>query len=173
MKHPNWPVYELVTVTAPPGVSLTPSSLRVPRQYFGYRADDYLRPFAAPDRPNLLRFGHWGTFMILCLDVTSGEVIDLVVSDGRPLKRASPGMDFVNSSLEQFNRSIEVLIDLFPYGGDTPNDPDFDWDPVAKKLLKALEAIDERVSSEWQGLWAEFYWDVTMGIYATCDLLDN
>jgi hypothetical protein len=27
---------------------------------------------------------------------------------------------------------------------------------VAKKLFKALEAIDERASSEWQGLWADF-----------------
>ena len=181
MKHPNWPVYELVTVTAPPGMFLTPSSLRVPRRYFGYSADDHLRPFATPDRPNLLRFGHVGGFLIFCLDVTSGEVINLLVDDDdRLIKRDSPGMDFVNSSLEQFNRSIEVLIELFPY--DSDDHAHINWDEdldaadkltdedfeAADKLAKALKSIDERASSESQGYWAEFYWDVAAGDYARC-----
>ena len=42
MQHPDWPVFELIEVTAPPGTSLTLPSLLVPRSYFRYQADAYL-----------------------------------------------------------------------------------------------------------------------------------
>jgi hypothetical protein len=145
MKHPNWPVYELVTVTAPPGISLALPLLHVPRSFFGgYRADNYLSPIATRDRPNLLRFGRSVGSGIFCLDVTSGEVVKFIVDrNGRIIEYPCPGVEFVNSSLEQFNRSIEVLTELFPYDDNEDHD-EYDWDAAAARLAKALEAIDER-----------------------------
>jgi hypothetical protein len=181
MKHPNWPVYELVAVTAPPDAGLAVRSLRVPRSLFArYRADDHLRPLATSDRPNLLRFGRSSLSLLMCLDATTGEVVNILVDENdQVIKRKPSGMDFVNSSLEQFNRSIAALIELFPYdGGKASNDieqpcEDWDWDAAAKKLAKVLEHIDERTSSEVDGYWAEFCCDVGKGDFATYAVLSE
>lgn len=174
MQHPNWPVFELVTVTAPSGMPLAIPSLRVPRRYFRYQADDYLSTFATPERPNLLQFGsHPATSSIFCLDVISGEVVNLRLDRNGQVRKLPHSLEFVNSSLAQFNRSIEVLIELFPYddgrldGGDVDEDDEYDWQAAADRLEKAVEAIDERVSVEWQGYWAEFFSDITLGDFAT------
>ena len=181
MKHPNWPVYELVAVTAPLDACLAVPSLCVPRRFFEcYRADDHLSPLATSDRPNLLRFGRSKLSLLMCLDVTSGEVVNILVDkNDQIIKRERPGMDFVNSSLEQFNRSIAALIELFPYDDGQASDnidelyEDWDWDAGAKKLAKVLEDIDERTSSEGDGYWAGFYWDVAMGDFATYIVLSD
>jgi hypothetical protein len=181
MKHPNWPVYELVAVPAPPDAGLPVPSLRVPRSFFArYRADDHLSPLATSDRPNLLRFGRSSRSLLMCLDATTGEVVNILVDkDDQVIRRKPSGMDFVNSSLEQFNRSIAALIALFPYDdGQTTDNIDqpyeeWDWDAAAKKLAKVLEHIDERTSSEVDGYWAEFCWDIGMGDFATYAVLSE
>ena len=181
MKHPNWPVYELVAVTAPPDAGLAVRSLRVPRSLFArYRADDHLSPLATSDRPNLLRFGRSSRSLLICLDATTGEVVNILVDkDDQVIRRKPSGMDFVNSSLEQFNRSIAALIEHFPYDdGQTTDNIDqpyeeWDWDASAKKLAKVLGDIDERTSSEVDGYWAEFCWDIGMGDFATYAVLSE
>lgn len=179
MQHPNWPVFEMVTVAAPPGASLALPSLRVPRSYFGYQADDHLSPLATSDRPNLLRFGsNPAASYILCLDVTSGEVVILHLDRNGQVKEYPRFLEFVNSSLEQFNRTIEVLIALFPYddgnvdgGNGDDEDDDYDWQAASDRLREAVEAIDEGVRIEWRGYWAEFFWDITLGDFATSEIL--
>jgi SUKH-4 immunity protein len=181
MKHPNWPVYELVAVTAPLDAGLAVSSLCVPRSFFArYRADDHLSPLATSDRPNLLRFGRSSLSLLMCLDATTGEVVNILVDkNDQVIKRKPSGMDFVNSSLEQFNRSIAALIELFPYDDGQTTDnidqqyEDWDWDAAAKKLAKVLGDIDERTSSEVDGYWVEFYCDVGMGDFATYAVLSG
>jgi hypothetical protein len=176
MQHPHWPVFEMVTVAAPPGTSLALPSLRVPRSYFTYQADDHLSPLATRDRPNLLRFGSHPPASIFCLDVISGEVVSLSV-DRNGQVRDPLFMEFVNSSLEQFNRTIEVLIALFPYDdgnvddSNVDEDDDYDWQAAAERLSKAVEAVDERVSMVLPGYWGEFFWDITLGDFATSEIL--
>jgi hypothetical protein len=176
MQHPDWPVFELIEVTAPPGTSLTLPSLLVPRSYFRYQADAYLGFFATRDRPDLLRFGSWPTTsVILCLDVISGEVVHLHLDRKGQLIEHPRAREFVNSSLEQFNRSVEVLIELFPYddGNLDEEDDEYDWQAAADRLAMALEAVDSRVSVEWQGYWAEFLSDITIGDFATSLVLSD
>jgi hypothetical protein len=65
------------------------------------------------------------------------------------------------------------LIEFFPYDDGEASDTideiyeDSDLEASAKRLAK----VDERTSSEGNGHWAEFYWDVAMGDFATCVVL--
>jgi hypothetical protein len=75
------------------------------------RADDHLL-LALPDR---IRFGFGRSKLsLMCLDVTSGEVVNILVDENdQIIKRKRPGMDFVNSSLEV--QSINCSLDrVFP-----------------------------------------------------------
>ena len=49
-----------------------------------------------------------------------------------------------------------------------------DWQAAADRLAMALEAVDSRViREEWQGYWADFLSDITIGDFATSLVLSD
>jgi hypothetical protein len=93
----------------------------------------------------------------MCVDVTTGRVVEIINSPAaKPL--------FVNTSIEQFTRTVKVLVDRFPYYGQEA--PDYEIDQVADELQDLITRIDPEASLP-DRYWSTFVDDARIGDLST------
>jgi hypothetical protein len=128
----------------------------VPEEVFGYEAAEAITHVAV-NQKSLLRFGCVGPYSSMCMDVTTGSIVDL-----GPDSRIS----FVNSSLEKFIETAKVVIARFPFYA--VDDLDFAEvkDKAVKEVTDAIRSVDESAFVR-DGFWATLVDDIQMGDYAT------
>ena len=159
-----WPRFDLVPVSGadlpPPWAERYPT-LHVPGEAAVCRYRSVaLRLVTLSDGRELLQFGEH-PFTALCLDPADGQVVDLVVRTGGAIVR---GPRLVNSSLEQYVATVREATARFPF--DDGSGEDLDYDRAADSLRAHLRPIDP-AAWEIDGHWDSFYWDITMGDWAS------
>jgi hypothetical protein len=164
----SWPVFALVPVDAGPGVP-APVAGRladpgVPKGLIGheYRALAVAAPL--PDAPGpVVAFGSCGLRGRICVDAGSLAVVHV----------AEPGAGTtnpVNSHLDLFAGSVRAVIDRFPF-----YDLDADLEErerIAAELRAVLHSIDSS-ALDANGFWTTFLDDLTIGDYATEEIVDD
>lgn len=131
----------------------------VPRCFIGrrYTADTTLTLLPRGGGEPLARFGSSGLADAMCVDVTTGRVVEIINSPAaKPL--------FVNTSIEQFTRTVKVLVDRFPYYGQEA--PDYEIDQVADELQDLITRIDPEASLP-DRYWSTFVDDARIGDLST------
>ena len=165
---PPWPRFELVTASGhglPGQLAARYPVLTLPGEH-GIRActpATELQVMTAPDGEVLIVLGRF-LFAPLCLNPATGQVVDLVVDQGGNVVRSQ---QLVNSTLDQYVRSVGEATALFPYH-DEPDDIDAlyaAFTQAADRVRRRLEPIDPPA---WylDGFWDTFYWDITIGDYS-------
>ena len=196
----RWPRFELVTFSAPTGIphgwDAELLSKGVPKAMLGrYNAASELTLLEDPGHGPLVCFGASGSFVRLCLDPRTGQVVDIVYdrkavnqpsNDHGPPWLVRPPL-LVNSTLDQFIDSVHTVVDRFPFhSGDTKegselDDPakeraraeqlDSELDRAAENLTEILRSIDPAAVADESTFWRTFVDDVQMGDFATEDVL--
>ncbi|MET7670945.1 SUKH-4 family immunity protein [Micromonospora luteifusca] len=122
------------------------------------RLDEYDLFLLGPDlnfRDGMLRFGYAtaGLSGEFCLDLDTGAVL---------LIDESPSPTFVNSSLELFARSLNLVAGLAPaiVGGD----PDR-WEDAKNEVRRVIEEWDAPAMIE-ENYWEFLSWEIQAGNYA-------
>ena len=171
----SWPRYEPVTFSIGVNVSRedldTLNRALLPKRALGV-GDALEEPVGidVPGRGYLIRFAHGG-FHSYCFDPATGEVLEL--SDW-------PGMEpyLVNTTLDQFTRTVKAVTGAFPYYDDMPiavDDVEADA-RIAERVATAARIGDllreiDPVAMAPDGFWDNFLVDVGMGDYSTEDVL--
>jgi hypothetical protein len=111
----SWPTFELVTFNRdranellPPPLSERLASVGVPRDFFGgrYRVEQDLHALESPSG-RLVCFGAEGLHGQICVDVQTGTVVEVMSPEDVPR--------FVNTSLDHFSRTVQAVINRFPF----------------------------------------------------------
>jgi hypothetical protein len=131
----------------------------VPRGFIGrrYSADPELSVVERPGSTAMLRFGSAGLGDAIAIDLDTGHVIELV-------NARVPVEVFVNSTIQQFSRTVESMIDRFPYY-DSDEDGD-ELDAVSHELLELIRRIDPPAAIP-DRYWSTFIDDVGIGDLTT------
>jgi hypothetical protein len=126
-----------------------------------YRANDSLSVRVDRDGRHLVCFG--STFLdgAMCLDITTGEVVQLV---GR-----TPSRLFVNSSLSTFSKSVEAVSRAFPFYPDGAEEADIE--SAARRVSEIISAIDGP-AMVLDRFWSTLIDDLRMGDWGTGAVLD-
>jgi len=160
----RWPRFESADLT---GLDALPEWLReglagIPRRSIDghYQAAAGATFVDVPGRGPLVRFGTTGVFGPIYIDPSSGVVVA-----GDDIEEE---LCFVNSSLEQFTRTVTCLIDLFPYYEESG-----DFEAAAAAAARASELIAgiDPPAAEPDTVWGTFVDDVGNGDFATRDIL--
>nr|WP_240973028.1 SUKH-4 family immunity protein [Nonomuraea sp. FMUSA5-5] len=124
-----------------------------------YVAADTLRVAQSPTRGELICFGKAGPSSTLCVARSNGEVIQIVEVDSGEYEE-----ELVNSSLDQFARSVEAVNDRYPFYS---LDCDIEvCEAVSEEIAERLRRIDP-VALEDGRFWDTVVADMMMGDYAT------
>lgn len=167
--EPPWsrsrPTFELVAMSSEPDLpGPIAERLRTPgvpngligHEYRALEAATLLR-VASADGGVLVAFGSSGFDQLICLDISSGAVVQ--VPRTRPESRNA-----VNASLDLFSACVHAVIGRFPfYGVEAESD---DRERIGEELGQVLAAID-RSALEHNGFWETFVDDVVIGDYST------
>lgn len=137
------------------------STVGVPENLFGrYRVANAVSVRQAAGRQYAC-FGQSGLDDSVCIDLTSGEVAELLGETGE--------MRFVNTSLELFNQAVNSVLAGFPfYERDASGEQ---LDRVAHELGERLTAIDQPAMVP-DRFWSTLVDDIAIGDFATEDLDD-
>ena len=146
------------------------SSVGVPRDCLDgiYVANDRLNWFIGSDGRRLIHFGTsrlWDAMM--CVDPETGHVVE--VWDGSPTQMPRPKPKwiegFVNSSLDQFRRSVEAVTNRFPFYGR--EDGGLEIRTAASDDVRSLvETIDPMAAAADQ-FWSTLADDIAIGDFET------
>jgi hypothetical protein len=166
----EWPTFEMVTFDPSRGTQGLPADSAlftegVPKELFAplYSAAGSLSAVDVAGRGRLACFGVNGSSHLMCLDPSSGEVVEVPRTSG-----AGPAP--VNSSLGQFTESVRAVLARFPfYVADSELE---EREAVAEELTATLTSIDSRAFSP-DGFWETFIDDLTIGDYSTEDVLSE
>lgn len=110
----GWPTFSLVYVpnelddSVSEDVRMAAKDLTrqgVPEEVFGYQAAEAITHVVV-NQKSLLRFGCAGPVSSMCMDVTTGSIVELA-PDSR--------IWVVNSSLKEFIETTKVVIGRFPF----------------------------------------------------------
>lgn len=125
----------------------------------GYCADQQLTIVDSAEGL-LVRFGTYDLSGVtsMCLDPSTGQI--LLVPAKKDLTF------FVNSSLEQFNKTAEAVLRRFPFYSE--NDVFEAMDRVAQDLADIIAEIDAQVmaADRYGSYWDDLVEDIRMGDYA-------
>src|SRR5581483_2744499 len=183
----RWPHFEMVTFSEPTGIpnGWDVDLLRkgVPKSLLGrYDAADELTLLAGPNFDPLVCFGNSGSFVKICLDPRTGQVVDIVYDSKSGIVHSDvdsrdwlvrPAM-LVNSSLDQFIASVRAVYDRFPFDSGESYDSDDnadEWDHAVEDLMKILRQMDVAAVANPDGFWRTFLDDVQMGDFSTVAVL--
>lgn len=133
----------------------------VPRSLIGrtYRAAEAVSVVDDHERGRMLRFGSAGLTGSICIDMSTGEIVEI----------QGPAVRLVNSGLSRFNEAVRLVSSMFPFYGK--DDLDL-FDGAAVAIRFALEGVDPECTRR-DGFWDTFIWDVAIGDYATELLPDD
>jgi hypothetical protein len=107
-------------------------------------------------RREFLRIGQGGDYEEFCVDVHSGEVVSLGISDS--------SVWHVSASVEKFDKCLNEFEAGFPYGDADSELPE--REALADALKRALLDIDGTVCDEDPGFWYSLLSDVAIGDYS-------
>jgi|SRR6185437_13098283 len=178
----HWPQFELVSYSNLLALNdivndamLQSLNIGVPKSFFGaYKADTNLSLLNIPSRGKLICFSS-SDLTKLCLDPNTGEVVQVIIVPDGPCHP-------VNSSLEQYRKSVKAVYDRFPFdswqpGMSSDSDEIMDmvfqeWEMAADELRAILHDIDmdPAVLSEI-GFWGTFLDDLMMGNYFSKEVI--
>ena len=136
----------------------------VPKSSVGraYRAAAELTSINVPGRGRLICFGKSGLSNDICVDASSGEVLQ-VLEGGNPR--------LVNSTIGQFIESVRAIIRMFPFY-ETSDSAFETGQAVGDRVADAIRRIDN-AATEPDTFWETFVQDVAIGDYSTADVLKN
>jgi hypothetical protein len=122
-----------------------------------YVADDKLRTIHVEGCDPLVRFASTGLTGAIAVSSDSGAVVEKIAEH-------LPRLLFVNSSLPQFTRTVEMILGRFPYyDRDTPEEQ---FKKVAFELLEIVRNIDPEAAVP-DRYWSTFADDVAIGDFST------
>lgn len=135
----------------------------VPKTFIGrrYRADPHLSRLEREGR-SFLRFGSSGLSDAVCVELPVGHVVVVIGAPGFHLQ-------FVNTSIGQFTKTVEAVIGRFPFY-DTDSD-DEEIQAVGDELLEIIRSIDDAAAVP-DRYWSAFVDDVQMGDLTTEAILE-
>ena len=130
----EWPLFETVRSDLPLESDATesvPRNLKVPKGFMGkrYAATDHLRIVSAPERGLLVQFGTVMIYSTICVDPKSGEVVSFLERPGQVPR-------YVSSSLGAFSRTVEDVVEHFPFYGQEAELED--WKRVAAGIARVI-----------------------------------
>jgi len=136
----------------------------VPKSSVGraYTAAGELTWINLRDRRRLICFGKSGLDDDICVDPSSGEVLQVVDGADHHL---------VNSSIGQFVESVKAVIRMFPYY-ETSDSGSESGQKVADHISEAITRIDP-AATEPDTFWETFVQDVAVGDYSTADVVKD
>jgi len=136
----------------------------VPKSSVGraYIAAGELTRINLPDRGRLICFGKSGLDDDICVDPSTGEVLQVV--DGAD-------QHLVNSTIRQFVESVKAVIGMFPYY-ETSDSGFESGQKVADRIREAITRIDP-AATEPDTFWETFVQDVAVGDYSTADVVKD
>jgi len=135
----------------------------IPKGLLGgrYLADPELTVLAREGLASVVRFGTSGRTDAIGVAVDSGNVVDIIDVPWVPA-------NFVNTTVGLFTRTVQALVERFPYYSK-----DAEWveiDSVCVELRKIIRSIDAgAVMPDYY--WPTFVDDVQMGDFSTEDIL--
>jgi hypothetical protein len=168
MNDESWPVFELVRPDAAPDVP-APVAERladpgVPKGLLGHEYQALASAVLLPNTPGpLVAFGSCGLWGRICVHAGTFAVVHVAEPDATT---TNP----VNGDLDLFTESIRAMIDRFPFHDEDAELED--RERVAAELRAVLHAIDGSAVEAANGFWTTFLDDVTIGDYATEEIVD-
>lgn len=97
----------------------------------------------------------------MCLDITTGEIIQLVGRISKPV--------FVNSSLSMFSKSVESVSRAFPFYPDGAEEADIE--SAVQRVSGIISAIDPAALVP-DRFWSSMIDDMRIGDWGTDAVLD-
>jgi hypothetical protein len=146
-----------VSDEVPAQISAAIHSANLPKRFLGRRFQASEPTVLEVFGRRLVRFGRVMRSGSMCIDVDTGEVVDV----------EGPNVWHTNSSMEGFVRCLEAVLSEFPFYSEAD-----DWgvfEAVAARLETRLVATDA-TCMEVNGFWETFRWDVANGDFPTEDL---
>jgi hypothetical protein len=131
----------------------------VPKGFIGrrYAVDSNVTLLAREGSAPLVRFGSSGLADAMCVDIMTEHVIEIINAPAsEPL--------FVNTSIEQFTRTVKAVVDRFPYYVQEASDDEIIL--VAGELLDIIRSIDPEAAVP-NRYWSTFVDDVQIGDLST------
>jgi len=127
------------------------------------------RYFATPDLSwvdgpggkRLVRFGDISLGGWMCIDPSTGHVVDVMGLD-------HPVLRLANSSIGHFSDCVRGVIELFPYYHREDYD---DFEAAGEKIAARLNDIDPAALSDKDGFWRTFVDDVQMGDFSVEEVM--
>ncbi|GIG59628.1 hypothetical protein Lfu02_40000 [Longispora fulva] len=166
LEHENWPtfrltVFDTVPTTVPATLPLFTTGVAHDMFDTVYQVTDRAAVKVVSGRP-LVHFGNTGS-ALMCLDIESGHVVEVGSGGGGPVR-------LVNSSIGQFNASVQLVVERFPY---YEADSELETREAIGEALRAqLMQVDSSSMSE-DGFWETFVDDLIVGDYSNEDVLSS
>ncbi|MGH3222726.1 MAG: SUKH-4 family immunity protein [Streptosporangiaceae bacterium] len=131
----------------------------MPKGFIGrrYAADSSLVLLERPGSEAILRFGSSGLADVIGIDLATGHVVEIInAPHSAPL--------FVNTSIEQFVRTVRAIINRFPYYDSDADE--YEIQTVANELREIIRHIDLEAAVP-DRYWSTFVDDVEIGDLST------
>jgi hypothetical protein len=124
----------------------------IPANVFGrFVAASRLTPLVASGR-QLICLGTWGSFVKICLDRATGEILQSVAPD--------ESLTFVNTSIAHFRATAEAVLSNFPFHASGAEVED--REVAAKEIGGIIEGIDPP-AMELDQFWSTVVDDIVIG----------
>jgi hypothetical protein len=164
----RWPHFELVRFPQPTGIpnGWDDELVRkgVPKSIIGrmYQAASTLTLLDDPRYGQLVCFASCGGFCSICLGPRTGQIIAVITVPSGPAW-------LVNSSLDAFIETVQVVIQRFPFYSQDNYESE-KCDLVADELAHIIQRADP-VALVMDGFWQTFVDNVRIGDFSTEDVL--
>lgn len=176
-KSRNWPWFELVKFAEPTGIpngwDAELNDKGAPKSLFRrYRAATALSLIDTRGYGWVVRFGSTMLTGSVCQDPHTRAILWVTNQTAGPVW-------LVNASLDQFIRSVRIVIHRFPFESRAPgdiagqDDAGVNWDEAVAELTQLLNQIDSQALLSANGYWQTFLDDVAMGDFSLSSVLET